>query len=409
LSDSVRVSLAHPDNDIPVGTLWFHQRSAGSATFAYDTAYVSERGAFAIDPLLTLATGSFHTPTTRAMFGAFTDIAPDRWGRRLMIREESVQAKVESRTPRTLSELDFIKGVSDVLRQGALRIRDSDDSTPLSPSPDGVPTLMQLGALLQASDDLENEEITDEQVKALVKAGGSLGGARPKAAVRDNRGKLWIAKFPRPSTDEWDVIAWERVAYELAARAGIRVPTTRLIPLGNRRVLLLERFDRNGEVRVHYASAMTLLEGWDSDPRTRSYLEVGETIETESPNASVDLAELWTRIVFSILISNTDDHLRNHGFLRESSGWRLSPAFDLNPDPEPGEKHLQLAINETDTAAEIDLARSVAPLFRLSDSQAQEITARVQGVVDGWEGVAESFDLSRKELRRMEPAFASTR
>jgi serine/threonine-protein kinase HipA len=241
-------------------------------------------------------------------------------------------------------------------------------------------------------------------LRILLRGGSSLGGARPKAHVRRGDDSLGIAKFPRAEHDDWDVIRWEHVALTLAGRAGIRVPEHELINVDERPVLIVRRFDRDGKLRIGYTSAMTMLEARDGD--TGSYLELAEVIETVSPIATQDLQELWRRIVFSVLISNTDDHLRNHGFLRTAtSGWSLAPAFDLNPDPQPGSKHLRTAIDGNSTAADLQTAYAVAPLFRLTESAARAVVAQVASATHRWRSVAEESGIRRPEIERMRGAF----
>lgn len=267
-----------------------------------------------------------------------------------------------------------------------------------------MPGLLDLPVLLHASEHLERDETESEDLRVLLRDGSSLGGARPKTHVRRDDGSFGIAKLPCPGRDEWDVIRWEHVALTLARRAGIRVPEHELVGVEGRPVLIVRRFDRAAEQRIGYVSAMTMLEARDGD--TRSYLEVAEAIETFSPAPTEDLGELWRRIVFSVLISNTDDHLRNHGFLRtETSGWSLAPAFDLNPDPRPGSKHLRTTIDENDAAANLQIAYAVAPLFRLSQPAAHAVVAQVAAATRQWRTVAEESGLKRAEIERMQGAF----
>jgi serine/threonine-protein kinase HipA len=303
-----------------------------------------------------------------------------------------------------LGEIDYLLGVRDDMRQGALRFRDSATEAFLAHEEEGVPALIGLPQLLASSERVEREEEDDADIRALLKGGSSLGGARPKAHVIDENGRPAIAKFPRPSTDEWDVMRWEAVALQLADLAGIEVPPHRLIEVGKRPVLIVNRFDRRGERRIPYVSAMTMLEVSDGD--SGSYLEIADVIETHSSAASADLAQLWRRIAFSILISNTDDHLRNHGFLRLSTaGWSLSPAFDLNPQPELGPRHLSTAIDFDETEASIETLLRVAPEFRLGAREARQVLQEVGEATSSWRRVAEANGLNRRALEAMAPAF----
>jgi serine/threonine-protein kinase HipA len=391
--------------DVLAGRLWSHRsRGKESATFSYDNDYLARPGAYALDPTLPLSAGPQQTPAGHATFGAFSDCAPDRWGRRLIQRRERQRAKAEDRSERSIGEIDYLLGVRDDMRQGALRFRDPENGTFLAAERDGVPDLVELPRLLGAAERLERDEAEEPDLEMLLHGGSSLGGARPKAHVRDQNGRVAIAKFPRDSSDEWDMMRWESAALSLAERAGIAVPHFSLHQIGDKPVLIVDRFDRHEERRIGYVSAMSMLEAKDGDEG--SYLEIADVIERHSVQAATDLSELWRRIAFSILISNTDDHLRNHGFLRTSSaGWSLSPAFDLNPNPRPGPKYLTTAIDVSETAASIETLVDVAPYFRLTESEAAAILAEVEVARDQWRRVAQEAGLSRAEIGVMEPAF----
>jgi serine/threonine-protein kinase HipA len=398
----VRVSGA----DAPAGTLYTHRRrGVESATFIYGSDYLARPQAFALDPGLPLAGGSLQTAVGRAMFGAFTDCAPDRWGRTLVARREAVLARSEGRTARSLAEVDYLLGVRDDLRQGALRFRVKDDGPFLAEESTGVPALTDLPELLRLAQRAERDTADLPDLQRLVRVGSSLGGARPKAHVRLPNGRIAIAKFPSVDHDTWNVMAWEKVALDLAADSGIEVPTSQLLRLAGRSVLVVNRFDRasDGE-RVAYASAMTMLDATEGEQRT--YLEIAEIVEQTSAHATAELHQLWRRLVFSILISNTDDHLRNHGFLHQrGTVWRLAPAFDLNPDPAQGPKHLATAIDTGDDRADVDAALAVSDAFRLSDLQAREVLGEVVRAAGSWRLVAARHGLTPSEIARMEPAF----
>jgi serine/threonine-protein kinase HipA len=401
----VEVFVEIDGRDLRAGELWSHRRrSRESATFAYLPEYLGHPGAFELDPALPLRDGLQQTPTGRETFGAFGDCAPDRWGRALIGRAEGRRAKAGDQTRRSLGEIDYLLGVRDDLRQGALRFRDPETGSFLAREDEGVPTLIGLPRLLASAERVDKEEEDDEDLRVLLKGGSSLGGARPKAHVIDEDGRAAIAKFPKPSSDRWEVIRWEAVALELARLAGIEVPASHLIEVSGRGVFVVDRFDRRGGRRVPYVSAMTMLEATDGD--SGSYLEIAEAIETHSPTATEDLARLWRRIAFSILISNTDDHLRNHGFLRLSSaGWSLSPAFDLNPEPELGPRHLKTAIDFDETEARIEVLLGVAPEFRLDEATAEDTLREVGRATAGWRPVAKAHGLSSAAIEAMAPAF----
>jgi serine/threonine-protein kinase HipA len=401
----IRVSVQIAGLDAPAGRLWSHRRSLNeTATFSYLPEYLARRDAYELDPSLPLHEGQQHTTAGQALFAAFTDCAPDGWGRRLVLRAEQQRAREDERSPGRLSEIDYLLGARDDLRQGALRFQEAHDETYLAASERGVPHLLNLPRLLNAAEELERDQPTVEDLRLLLEGGSSLGGARPKAHVLDTADQLSIAKFPSPTADRWDVIRWEAVALTLAQRAGITVPTHQLHEIAGRPVLVLRRFDRDAECRLGYVSAMTMLGAREGEQG--SYLEIAETLEEHSSHAAADLHELWRRIVFNVLISNTDDHLRNHGFLKTSTaGWSLSPAFDLNPNPEGETKRLSTAIDENSTVASIETTLEVVGIFGLSEKDARQILTEVTAGTDSWREVAQSSGLRKTEIERMQPAF----
>jgi len=408
VSSHVEVHVALGGKNLMAGRMYSHRRRGSeSASFVYDDRYLAHPDAYSLDPALPLVTGTLQTPAGRALFGAFADSSPDRWGRTLIQRTERARAKAEATIPRSMSEFDLLLGVRDDLREGALRFRLSDHAPFLATEDSGVPMLADLPELLNIAARAEQDIADYKDLKRLLRAGSSLGGARPKAHVLDDAGRIAIAKFPSASSDTWNVMAWEKVALDLAQDAGVIVPRSQLLRMGDRHVLIVGRFDRRDRARIGYASAMTMLEASDGDQR--SYLEIAGVIEERSPTATADLRQLWRRIAFSILISNTDDHLRNHGFLHErGESWTLSPAFDLNPNPDSGPKELSTAIDFTDTRAEVETLMSVAAYFRLGTSDAIEVLAMVTRAVARWRDVAKSHGLSQQDLDVMEPAFEHT-
>lgn len=401
----VEVWVAIETADIRAGVLFATRRGrTESCTFAYEPSYLATSGAYAIDPSLPLRTGSYQTPVGQAVFGAMSDCAPDRWGRTLVKRSEAAAARANGRPARQLGEIDFLLGVRDDLRQGALRFRLVEGGF-LASADTGVPALTDLPELLDLAARAEQSSADLPDLQRLVRVGSSLGGARPKAHVRGDDGRVAIAKFPSASTDTWNVMAWEKVALDLARSAGIEVPHSRLLDLAGRSVLVVDRFDRHRDGRrVGYASAMTMLEARDGDQR--SYLDIAAVVENVSVSAAAELAELWRRMVFSILISNTDDHLRNHGFLHvHDDVWRLAPAFDLNPNPEPGPKHLSTAVSNDDDRAAVATALDIAPLFRLRIPESNRILNDVRAAVRRWRDVARAVGLSWQECTDMAWAF----
>lgn len=391
---------------IPVGRLWARMRKArDSASFEYDEAWLTRPDRFALEPALQLGPGPFHTPADKPIFGAIGDSAPDRWGRVLMRRAERRRAERAGETPRTLREIDYLLMVNDEARQGALRFAlepggpflATDDATP-------IPPLVDLPRLLSAAEHVVGESDSDEDLRLLLAPGSSLGGARPKASVRDRDGRLAIAKFPHKD-DEVDAVRWEAVALSLAEKAGIPVPEWRVETVAGKSVLLLRRFDRAGGLRVPFLSAMSMLGANDNE--TRSYLEFVDALRQYGAAPKADMQMLWRRIVFSVLISNTDDHLRNHGFLYDGpDGWRLAPAYDLNPVPvDIKPRVLSTAIDLDDGTASLDLALSVAEYFTLNETQAREIAAEVGRAVGGWREEAGRLGLAPGQVERMASAF----
>lgn len=389
-----------------VGRLWSRTRKGReTASFEYAPEWLENPARFSLEPALQLGPGPFHTQGDLPMFGAIGDSAPDRWGRALMRRAERRRAAREQQSPRTLHEVDYLLLVDDEARQGALRFAEQPDG-PFLRAEGGqrTPPLIELPQLLSASDRVVGDQDTDDDLRLILAPGSSLGGARPKASVRDRDGHLAIAKFPRRD-DEYDTVRWESVALTLAARAGIPVPEARVELVADRPVLLLRRFDRVGAQRVPFLSAMSMLGARDN--QAHSYLDIVDALRQHGAAAREDIQGLWRRIVFSILISNTDDHLRNHGFLYAGAvGWRLSPAYDLNPVPvDVKARVLATAINEDDGTASLDLAMSVAGYFELNAARARTIAGEVGQAVAGWRREAGRVGLPEPQIGRMTSAF----
>ncbi len=399
----VEVWVQIAGENVHAGRVWSHRHdNVESATFAYTSAYLRRSDAYALDPALPLFSGQHQTPSNREIFGAFSDCSPDRWGKMLIKRRYGKQDERDGDV--SFGEIDYLLGVRDDLRQGALRFRDPSAGEFLASEDEGVPHLVDLPRLLDFSDRAEEDVANDEELEILLKGGSSLGGARPKAHVIDREGRVAIAKFPKPEGDEWDVTRWEGIAQRLALRSGINTPSSELHEISGRWVLIVDRFDRSGDVRVGYVSAMTMLEAVDGEGAT--YLDLVEVIEEESDRASQDLIELWRRIAFSVLITNTDDHLRNHGFLRSTSGgWSLSPAFDINPNPDPGPRLMSTSIDGKSHEASISSLLEVAEFFRLRDARAREVLDEVVGATIGWRTVAAQAGIRKGDIDRMEPAF----
>jgi serine/threonine-protein kinase HipA len=380
-------------------------------SFEYDDAWLKSGSSQTLDPDLGFFGGIQYLNDEKTNFGIFLDSSPDRWGRTLMDRREAAIARSEGRQPKNLFETDYLLGVYDGHRMGAIRFKDSLDGPFLNSNTTmATPPWTSIRELEQASLKLEEDRENDAEnlkwINLLLAPGSSLGGTRPKASVLDRHGELWIAKFPSLQDDR-DTGGWEKVAYDLARNAGISVPEATTGKFYSKKhTFLTKRFDRSprGE-RIHFASAMTLLGYADGTTHSSgvSYLDIAEFIMQNGANPNADLEELWRRIVFYISISNSDDHLRNHGFLLTGRGWTLSPAYDSNPVPTA--TGLSLNISTTDNALSIDLALEVAEYFRVTDEKALQIISLIQSEVSKWESIAEKVGISKSERNAMAKAF----
>lgn len=409
---AVYADLDHFDEPVPMGALRCQtSRSGDIFSFEYNRAWLQKPEAIAFDPDLALVHGPQYPAAGRANFGIFLDSCPDRWGRVLMQKRESMRARRDGRRAESLSEWDFLLGVHDETRLGALRFLDPDTGRFLESDNDfAAPPIASLREMQAAS--LEFERRTDEDedtdyerwLTRLFAPGSSLGGARPKASVRDEAGMLCLAKFPSRQ-DRRDVGGWELVAHRLAARAGIKVPHTRALrmPDSAYTTFLARRFDRSPQGRrLAFVSAMTLTQRSDGEAGA-SYLELVDLLQSQGSNTHDDCIELFRRVVFSILVHNTDDHLRNHGFIIGEQGISLSPAYDLNPSNERGE--LSLAINEVDTACDVSLAMEARADYGLSKIEADSVLAQVATAVMSWRTEATQLRIQKAEQDLMAAAF----
>lgn len=395
-----QVTLQVKGEDLKVGTLYVNaRRGIETSSFRYDPSYLADRGAVPISPDLPLVDGSIHSQG-QTLFGAFEDSMPDRWGRNLMLRAEKQAAKREARAQRTLLESDYLVGVSDEARQGALRIWVGEK--PVAQPGVGVPREVNIPDLLAAADRASADINAD--VSDLIAAGSSLGGARPKASVVDEKGYLCIAKFPKAEESSIeDVCAWEKTALDLAGEFGIKVPVTRLLRVAGRSVLLLRRFDRNEKGRIHYISGMTAVQG--ADGGRYSYLDLVSFIEGEGSYPREDIIELWKRVLFSCAVGNIDDHMRNHGFLNAGGGWCLSPLFDVNPTPGSNTKYLRSTIDYERDEALPEVAVDACEWYRLSRSEACAYARGLAKTLARWERVANANGISRQSRQYMADCF----
>lgn len=394
--ESLEIQVEIAGESLLGGRAQFHRARGDltSTTFQYDPDYLAHPRAYQIDPALGLYSG---TQQVSGLPGAFTDCAPDRWGRTLITKRERALAREEDRRAHTLDDVDFLAGVSDLTRQGALRFRAAAGSPFLDPDP-VVPKIIRLPVLMRAAETAARAGSQElEAVKTLLDAGtGSLGGARPKAAVQDED-RLLIAKFPHPE-DDWDVMAWEATALDLAKAVGVTTPTYELIQLEGRHVLLLDRFDRAaGGQRIGYMSAMTLLERRDG--AGGDYIEIAEEIEETGGEVKKDLSELFRRVALSVGLHNTDDHLRNHGFLHGDGGWVLSPVFDVNPEPDSKQRKTTIA-GASDSENEADGLAELARSCRLSSAQMREELDRIADVLESWRDTAAANGIRGAEINR---------
>lgn len=394
---SVEVHLDWEGATHRVGVL--HSATRGSAvTFEYSAEWLARPGAFAIDPTsLPLRPGPHHGTT---LFGVFQDCGPDRWGRVLV--ERAVRRHVLESKP--YRDLDYVLALDDSSRIGALRFRVDAEGPFLAASDGRIPPVVQLAALLHAADAVHGETETAQDLRFLLCAGSPLGGARPKSVVALPDGRLAIAKFPKPD-DTRDIAAGEILALTLAAKAGIRAAEHRLVGTKGRSVSVITRFDRDGSTRIPFLSANSLLGLTPDEPG--AYTLLADGIRQFGDDVRGDLRELWRRLVFSLLASNYDDHLRNHGFLMRSPGhWSLSPAYDLNPVPEIDRARTpKTAVTEEQETPSVGVALDAAPRFGLRPAEAKAILREVLAAVGDWRQTARRLRLSAGSVAAYASAF----
>ena len=392
-----------------IGVLSAQQAKGKKAfSFEYDKDWLKTEKKFLLDPDIQLYGGP-QFPNQKENFGIFLDSMPDTWGRTLMKRREAQRAIENNEKPKTLYDIDFLLGVYDESRMGALRFKTDldgyfldDNKNATSPPWSSIRELQHAAHIFE--NDTENEEV-NRWLSVLMAPGSSLGGARPKANILDNDKSLWIAKFPS-KTDITDKAAWEFLAYKLAINAGIEMAPCRIERIaGKHHTFFTKRFDRHGDERIHFASAMTMTGNNEDTIRDTqaSYLDIAEFISNHGANIESNLHQLWRRIIFNIAISNTDDHLRNHGFILTKEGWILSPAYDLNPSID--KDGLALNIDTNNNNLDFELAKSVGEYFRLNNTQMDIIINKIVTVVIDWKAIATTIGISRAEQKLMEKAF----
>lgn len=397
---AIRVHVDSSTRAAPVGTARITRvRGVDTTEFTYDEGFLSGPG-WAVSPDLPVRTGR---AVVEGLPGALDDSAPDSWGRNLITRRLASQARDAGHPAATPTELDFLLGVTDVGRQGALRFC-LDDSAPFLAESGAVPRLVELETLVEAARTVAEgtDARADDAIAVLLAAGsGSLGGARPKASVVDGR-TLYVAKFPHPD-DRWDVMRWEAVALDLAAECGLRTPPRRLIEVGSEPVLLVERFDRDGSRRVPYLSARSLIGARGGD--RFDYLEVVDALTEHGSDVDADLVELWRRIAFSIAINNTDDHLRNHAVLRGPGGWTLSPIFDVNPDRRPSAPRATSVAGATAAEECLQALFDTADQFGLDPTAAKRLWRDLLAMTTGWRTFASRHGISHAAQGEFAPAL----
>ena len=390
-----------------VGTL-AHDR--GQIRFHYEPSWLRDARAFALDPDLSLDDHPFFPKPELSNFGVFLDSSPDRWGQTLMKRREALQAKDEKRTPRTLYAWDFLIGVQDFTRQGALRFRLAGTDEFLGNQKMAAPPISTLQELEAVAYQLSSRRIDDfdalrKWLAVLVAPGASLGGARPKANFTETDGSLWIGKFPARDDDR-DVGAWEWVVHGLATKAGIDVPPAKMFRLNNDfHTFCVQRFDRFKGARRFYASAMTLLRKEHSEGT--SYLELAQFLRSkgDAEHADADLEQLFRRVAFNVAVGNRDDHLRNHGFVLGTTGWRLAPAFDVNPNIDKAEHFLN--IDDTDNRPSLDTVLSTAEFYGLMPDRAKRVVNEIANIVGNWQDAAQRAGIAAGDVEITATAFSA--
>ena len=392
-----------------IGVLAAHYAKGKKAFgFEYHKKWLKSEHQLLLDPDIQFYSGPQY-PNNKENFGVFLDSMPDTWGRTLMKRRATQEAKEQDKKAPTLYEIDYLLGVYDESRMGALRFKTDPDGPFLDNSEDNpTPPWSSVRELQEAAKNFENDTDNEEVRKwlaVLMAPGSSLGGARPKANILDEHGNLWIAKFPSRN-DTIDKGAWEFLAYRLAINCGIEMASSRIEKIvGNYHTFFTQRFDRVEGERIHFTSAMTMTGNNEDTIRDSpaSYLDIAEFIQSNGVNIDKNLHQLWRRIVFNIAVSNTDDHLRNHGFILTSKGWILSPAYDINPSID--KDGLALNIDMENNSLDLELAKSVGEYFRLYKKQMDIIIEEVLHSVRQWKTIADKIGISRGERELMAGAF----
>lgn len=388
------------------------QAAKGKKTFSfrYDSDWLKSKHRFILDPDVSWVSGSQYADEKKQNFGVFFDSMPDTWGRTLMKRRAQQYARETGGIAKTLYDVDFLLGIQDSCRMGGLRFKLNPDGEFLADDEIApIPPISSVRELQHAAEMIEMDDdplSVKKWLEILMAPGSSLGGARPKANVVDERGELFIAKFPSKG-DSVNKAAWEYLAYRLALQCGLEMAESRIERIsGKFHTFFTKRFDREKNVRIHFSSAMTMT-GYNENilkDYSASYLDVALFVQNNSFQVKNDLQQLWRRIVFNIAISNTDDHLRNHGFLLTEKGWKLSPAYDLNPSID--KDGLSLNIDAEDNSLDFELAKSVGEYFYFfNEIEMDNIIQNTLEIVSSWRDLASEIGISRSEQELMSSAF----
>ena len=395
-----------------IGELCYEKlRGADSYAFKFDNNWLNLHAGIKLSEDINNYPGMQYTLPGHDIFGCFSDALPDRWGRTLLKRREQLQAEEEHRVPRHLSSFDYLVGIDDFSRMGGFRFKKEMNAEFINVSPAlKIPPLTEIRELIYASQEVEKceeEDVLPEKkwIAQLIQPGTSLGGARPKAGVLDEDGKLCIAKFPSRK-DDYDAGLWEHFSHILAKKAGIQVAETRVLGgLGKYHTLLSKRFDRTDEgKRIHFASSMSLLGLKDGDNAQSGYgyLDIVDFILQGCCDVEKNLQELYRRVAFNICIGNSDDHFRNHGFLLTSKGWTLSPAYDMNPT---NNEYQSLLINATSNKADCRVLLDACEDYMINRNIAQGIIKEVQDAVSDWESIARQLQIPPREQAMFKNRF----
>lgn len=388
-----------------IGELGYESlRGSDSYCFAFSYEWLRRHGDLYLSDDLNTYPGPQYTQPGHDIFGCFSDALPDRWGRTLLMRREELEAREERRPVRRLSSFHFLTGIDDFSRMGAFRFKDDPNGAFIhADEARSIPPLAELRPLLAASREIERSEALNRLperrwIAQLVQPGTSLGGARPKACVIDTDGTLYMSKFPSRN-DDYDAGLWEHLYHRLAVQAGVKAAQTRVISTGGRyHTLLSRRFDRTPEGRrIHFASAMTLigLSDGDSAASGHGYLDIADFIIQHCAHVRDNLLQLFRRVAFNICVGNSDDHLRNHGFLLTARGWTLSPAYDMNPSLNP---YQGLLVSATSCEADVGVLLEASKDYMIKRDEAEKIVREVCAAVRQWRETAAGLGIGRREM-----------